>query len=227
MYNESGVIAKTAKTLSDYMEAHFSDYEILFADDGSTDGCGDLVRELHLPHVKVVGGLPNRGKGHAVRLAMTAADGDIRIFTDADLAYGTDVISRIVSTFEQTGADMVIGSRTLDKDGYAGYTTMRRVASKLYLRILASVGGFALSDSQCGCKAYSGAAAKAIFDRCTVDGFAFDFETILWANKLGYRIAEMPVRVLCHGESKIHMVSDSLRMLMDLYHIKKRIRAEK
>lgn len=227
MYNENGVIAENASRLSDYMAAHFSDYEILFADDGSTDGCGDTVRALALPHTRVVGGPPNRGKGYAVRLAMTEADGDIRIFTDADLAYGTDVISDIADAFAKTGADMVIGSRTLHGDGYAGYTRFRKLASKLYLRVLCLVGGFRLSDSQCGCKAYGKRAAEDIFPRCKVDGFAFDFETILWANKLGYKIAELPVTVLAHGDSKIHMVSDSVRMLRDLIKMKKRIRAAK
>ena len=225
MYNENGVIAQTAKRLSDYMAAHFADYEILFCDDGSTDGCGDTVRALSLPHVRVVGGAVNYGKGHAVRLAMTEACGDIRVFTDADLAYGVEVVGRIADVFAETGADMVIGSRTLHKDGYAGYTPLRKLASKLYLRLLCLVGGFRLSDSQCGCKAYSGAAADAIFSRCIVDGFAFDFETILWANRLGFTVAEMPVKVLCHGASKVHMLRDSVKMLCDLAKIKKRIRS--
>ncbi|MBR0449346.1 MAG: glycosyltransferase, partial [Clostridia bacterium] len=55
MYNESLIIADTAKTLSDYMQKSFDSYEILFSDDGSTDGCGDIVKKLDLPCVRVVG----------------------------------------------------------------------------------------------------------------------------------------------------------------------------
>ena len=114
MYNENRIIAETAKVLSGYMASHFDDYEILFCDDGSHDGCGDTVRSLQLPFVRVVGYAENRGKGCAVRTAMLEADGDIRIFSDADLAYGTDVIEKIVETFGRNpGADMVIGSRNL------------------------------------------------------------------------------------------------------------------
>ena len=83
MYNENRVIAKTAQTLSDYMSAHFEDYEILFCSDGSTDGCDETVRALQLPCVKVIGYEKNQGKGHAVRTAMLAASGEIRMFTDA------------------------------------------------------------------------------------------------------------------------------------------------
>ena len=118
MYNENSIIAETAKTLSAYMEANFEDYEILFSSDGSTDGCDETVRALALPNVRVVGYETNRGKGCAVRTAMLASVGDIVMFTDADLAYGTDVIKQVAETFEANPeAQMVIGSRNLHKDG--------------------------------------------------------------------------------------------------------------
>ena len=150
MYNENAIIANTARVLSDYMSASFSDYEILFCDDGSTDGCGNTVRALELPNVRVIGYEQNRGKGYAVRTAMLEATGDIRMFTDADLAYGTDVIARVVETFMQNAdASLVIGSRNISRDGYEGYTWLRRVASRAYIRVLCLAGGFRLSDSQC------------------------------------------------------------------------------
>ena len=73
MYNESRVIADTARTLSAYMERTFEEYEILFCDDGSADRSADTVRELMLPCVRVIGYEKNRGKGCAVRTAMLAA----------------------------------------------------------------------------------------------------------------------------------------------------------
>ena len=224
MYNENRVIADTAKTLSDYMSAHFEDYEILFCSDGSTDGCDKTVEALALPCVRVVGYAQNRGKGYAVRTAMLAATGDIRMFTDADLAYGTDVIQAVAQAFEaHPEAQLVIGSRNLQKDGYEGYTRLRRVASKAYIRVLCIAGGFKLSDSQCGCKAFRGEAAEKIFSRCEIDGFAFDFEAILWAVKYGMPIHEIPVRVINHGPSKVHVVRDTFRMLRDLRRMRKRI----
>lgn len=228
MYNEKKVIAKTARMLSAYMEAHFKDYEILFCNDGSTDGCDAVVRALELPNVRVIGDSQNRGKGYAVRTAMLAATGEVRLFTDADLAYGTDVIGQFAEVFEKDpDIQAVIGSRNLQKDGYEGYTRFRRVASKAYIRVLCLVGGFRLSDSQCGCKAFRAQAAETIFSRCEVNGFAFDFEAILWAVKYGYHIEETPVRILNHGESKVHVVRDTFRMLKDLRKMRKRIRKSK
>lgn len=227
MYNENSVIADCAQQLHEYMTAHFGeDFEVLFSDDGSTDGCGDTVRALGLPHVRVVGYKQNRGKGCAVRTAMLAAEGDIIMFTDADLAYGTEVIGRAVDMMDACPeAELVIGSRNISADGYEGYTALRRLASKVYIKVLCLAGGFKLSDSQCGCKAFRHDAAQAIFSRAEVDGFAFDFEAILWANKLGYRICELPVKVINHRESKVHVLRDSFRMLRDLRRMKKRISA--
>lgn len=227
MYNEASIIEETAKSLSSYLQTRFESYEILFSDDGSTDGSGELVRALNLPNVRVIGYEKNRGKGCAVRTAMLEATGDVIMFTDADLAYGTEVVGRVADCFEShPESDLVLGSRNLSKDGYEGYTWMRKVASKAYIRVLCLVGGFRLSDSQCGCKAFRATAAKEIFSRCTVDGFAFDFEAILWAQELGKKITELPVRILCHRESKIRLFRDAFKMLADLNRMKKRIRKE-
>ena len=165
----------------------------------------------------------NRGKGCAVRQGMLAAKGDVRLFTDCDLAYGTDVIRRLYDMFTSNSYDIIIGSRNIGKDGYEGYTPLRRLASKTYIQVLCAVGGFKLSDSQCGFKAFSAAAAEAVFRQCETDGFAFDFEAILWATKLGMKIKEIPVKIINHRESKVHVFSDTFKMLRDLRRMKRRI----
>ena len=228
MYNESSIIKDTAQTLHEYMSSNFEDYEIIFADDGSKDGCGKIVEEMSLPNVRLVGYEQNMGKGYAVRTAMLAAEGDIIMFTDADLAYGTDVIKQVYETFQKNpDAEMVIGSRNLHKDGYEGYTAIRKLASKAYIKVLSIVGGFKLTDSQCGCKAFRGEAAKRIFSRCEVNRFAFDFECILWAVKYGMKIVEMPVKIINHRESKVSVLRDSFKMVRDIIKMKKRIKKSK
>lgn len=225
MYNESGIIADTARTLSDYMSANFDDYEILFSNDGSTDDSAQIVDALGLPNVRVVGYEKNRGKGAAIRTAMLEAEGDYVLFTDADLAYGTDVIARAVKTFEENAeCDLVIGSRNISTDGYEGYTPLRRLASKVYIKALCLIGGFKLSDSQCGCKAFRGTAAKEIFGRCKVNGFAFDFEALLWAEELDLLVAEMPVKIINHRESKVRLLRDTAKMLRDLIRIRRSVK---
>ena len=231
MYNESAIIAENAKKLWSYMEEQFvtsdgeRDYEIIYSNDGSKDGCDKIVESLALPGIKVVGYENNKGKGYAVKTAMLASSGDIVMFTDADLAYGTDVIKQMVETFDNNpDSKLVIGSRNLSSDGYSNYTLIRKIASKAYIKVLCIVGGFKLSDSQCGCKGFRREAVDQIFPRLEVNGFAFDFEALLWASKLKYKITEMPVSIKVHGDSKVRIVRDTLKMLRDILKMKKRIK---
>lgn len=223
MYNESSIINDTLKSVADYMSANFDDWEVIFSDDGSVDGCRKAVDSFGDSRIRTVGYEKNRGKGSAVRNGILNAKGDIIIFTDCDLAYGLEVVKRAADIFaENPEADMIIGSRNISADGYEGYTLIRKIASKVYIKCLSLVGGLRLSDSQCGFKCFRRELAEKIFPTCEVDGFAFDFEIIIKANKLNARIVEMPVKVINHRESKVNVWRDSLRMLRDVRRIKRR-----
>ena len=222
MYNEMSIISDTLRTVSEFMEKSFDDYEVVFSDDGSTDGCGQVVKDYPNEHIRLVGYESNQGKGAAIRNGVLNCNGDIIIFTDCDLAYGLDVIKNAVEMFEaEPEADMVIGSRNLSADGYEGYTFMRKLASKIYIKCLCIVGGFKLSDSQCGFKCFRRGTAHAIFSECEVNGFAFDFEVIIKATNRNDKIVEMPVKIINHRESKVNVWKDSIKMLRDLRKIKK------
>ncbi len=229
MYNESAIAETCVRTLAEAMENTGISYEILFSDDGSTDDCAVLIektaRELALTggEIRVVRAEKNRGKGHAVRLGMQAAQGDLCIFTDCDLAYGTDVIAAMANRMKSSDADVLIGSRAIAENGYAGYTLMRKLASKAYVRLLAASAGFRYTDSQCGIKLFRREAAQKIFSLAETDGWAFDFELLLLADKFGYTIEEYPVTVLNHRESKVHLLRDSIKMAGDVRKIRNRI----
>ncbi len=227
MYNEASIIENSVACFAEYLKENFDDYELIFADDGSVDGCGDVVLDYAKkdPCVKLVRYEKNRGKGCAVRTGMTASTGDIAVFTDCDIAFGVDVIGRVVKYLEDNGdVDVVVGSRNLSKDGYAGYTKLRVIASKIYIKLLGVLGGFRLSDSLCGVKGFRGAAIKDIFSRCETDGFAFDLEVIMTASALGYKTGELPVKIINHRKSSVHVFSDSFKMLADVVRIRRRVR---
>jgi dolichyl-phosphate beta-glucosyltransferase len=86
------------------------------------------------------------------------------------------------------------------------------------------VGGLKTSDSQSGCKGFTAKAANEIFSRAECDGFAFDFEVLMLSDKLGFCVKEMPVKVINHRQSKISLISDSVKMTMEVLRIKKRIK---
>jgi dolichyl-phosphate beta-glucosyltransferase len=226
MYNESAIIADAVKTFSSYMEKRFADWELIFVDDGSADGCGDVVASASEQdaRIRLCRYTPNRGKGHAVRTGVLAAEGDIILFTDCDNAYGEEAVGNLADTIEKSGADIVVGSRNLSKDGYEGYTFLRKLASKTYIKVISLAAGFKLTDSQCGIKGFRAAIAKKIFSNCEVDRFAFDLEVIMIATKLNATIAEMPVKIINHRESTVNLVKDAMRMIHDVNQMKKRIR---
>lgn len=228
MYNESSIIESTARELDKYMSEHFGDdYEIIFADDGSKDGSADIVNSLKLPRVRVVGYQKNQGKGCAVRCAILASVGDIVIFTDADLAYGVDVISTAVEIMNGGEYPVLVASRAKHKEGYEGYTFIRKLASRTYITVLNLFGGIKISDAQCGFKAFDGEVGRRIFSLCKTNNFAFDLEVILWAQKMKLKIYEMPAKIINHRESKVNVLRDAFRMLKEISVIKRNIRKHK
>ena len=225
MYNESKIIAETAKTVWEYMRKNFGDdFEVIFSNDGSVDGCDKIVEELGLPCVRVVGYEKNQGKGCAVRNAILSSRGEVVLFTDADLAYGVELIKEAHDILKEKNADVLVGSRALHPEGYEGYTFIRKLASKTYIKILNIAGGIKLSDSQCGFKAFDGDFARRAFARCETNGFAFDLEAILVADKMGAKFYEMPVKIINHRESKVHVLVDAFKMLKEIGKIKKRVK---
>ena len=225
VYNEEKIIAKTIQTVKEYMEGNFADYEVIFVNDGSSDGTLKIAEEFSGDKIKVMTYEKNKGKGGAVRTGILAAVGDFIFYTDCDLAYGLDVIKAGHEMFEENEKiDVIIGSRKKHKDGYAGYTFLRKLMSVMFLSILKIYGGIKQSESQSGLKGFSRNAAKKIFELCEVDGWIFDFEALLIAQKLKLKIDEIPIKIINHGESKISPVKDSLKMLGEVRKIKKRVK---
>ena len=228
MYNESAIVADAIRTLDAAMAAKLpvGDYELLFVSDGSTDGCADIARSLTAEHpsLRVLEYMPNQGKGCAVRTGFLAAEGAFVLFTDCDLAYGTDIIFDFLARYEEGGCDVIIGSRPLG--GYDGYPFLRKLMSKTYLKVVSIAAGFKHSDSQAGIKGFSQAAAKSVFSQCEENGFAFDLEALMEAERQGYKIAELPAVIVNHRESKVRPIHDAMNMLKQVRKIKKRQKAK-
>lgn len=225
MYNEEAIVQDAVRAMNETMAKYFEsdEYELIFVSDGSTDGCAAKAEALcgEISALRVLQYTPNRGKGCAVRTGMLAAKGDFVLFTDCDLAYGTEMVYTFYQQFVESGADVIIGSRALG-GGYDGYPFLRKVMSKTYLKLVSFLAGFKHSDSQTGIKGFSNGAAQAVFSECEEDGFVFDLEALMIADRKKLTVKEVPVVIINHRESKVRLIHDSINMMKRVFAIRKR-----
>lgn len=221
-YNEEHRIEKTLIRLREYLSAQKYTWSVLVVSDGSNDQTNAIVREFcsENPEFQLHDYSPNRGKGYAVRTGMLMADARMVLFSDADLAAPIEEIEKLLPMIEQ-GYDVAIGSRPLKESQLEirqpWYREMLGRTFNTAVQILAIRG---IQDTQCGFKLFRKPVSDDVFSRCKLERFSFDFEALLIARDLGYKIAEVPI-VWRHQEgSKVSLLRDGTRMMVDLVKLR-------
>ena len=227
VYNEEEKLDKTITELETFVSQQPDlNIQLVFVDDGSDDFSAKVIQSYaeKFDNIFFYSYGENKGKGYAVKYGMLNSHGKVKIFTDADLAYGTQVFSIVYN--QCLSSPVVVGSRNILSDGYDGYPPLRRIMSKIYIKIIQLAAGFKYSDSQAGIKGFQAEVANQIFEKIETDGFAFDLEVLMLADKFEYLVSEIPVRVVNHDKesSKVNPVKDTLNMLSQIRKIKKKVR---
>jgi dolichyl-phosphate beta-glucosyltransferase len=197
--------------------------EIVVVDDGSADGTAGRAEEAGAD--TVLRHEANRGKGAAVRTGMLAARGDTVAFTDADLAYAPSDLLAVLAAIED-GHDVAVGSRRHEDTETVVQARWVRAAGGRAINLttrLVLQGRYL--DTQSGLKGFRRDAAQQIFRHTRIDGFAFDVEVLHLVERYGLSITEVPVRVTNSGRSSVHVVRDGMRLIGDLYRIRRFARA--
>lgn len=228
-FNEAQRIGPTLRHAQQFLAPRPASFEIIVVDDGSTDDTVALVTALagELPGLRVLCSPANRGKGHAVRLGMRAATGQVRLFSDADGSTPIDELDALLQALAQ-GADIAIGSRYLPASRVTQPQPWhRRVWSRLVNHVVQRVLLPGVVDTHCGFKAFTAAAAARTFAACTVDGWSFDLEVLARAQAQGLRIQEVPVRWQNDARSKARL-RQLPREFRHVYRLRQQLRqAEK
>ena len=221
-WNEQSRLPETLRKIEDYLvTGDWAFHEILVVDDGSSDGTAAVAEEFARANasVRVLRNPGNRGKGYSVRHGMKEARGEWCLFTDADLSAPIDEFDKLRRAAEG-GADVVIGSRALDRSLIGVHQPgIRETAGKFFNAVMRVVVGLNISDTQCGFKLFRADVAKEVFSRQKLERFGFDVEVLFIAQRLGYRIAEVPVRWNHVDGSKVGMFS-GLRAFTELAEIR-------
>jgi dolichyl-phosphate beta-glucosyltransferase len=219
-YNEQARIGASLDRALAWLDERGEDYELIVADDGSTDTTCALVeaRAARHPRLKLLR-LPHRGKGGAVRGGMLAAQGRLVLFSDADLATPIEELDKLRAALA-AGADVAIGSRALaGSDIRVRQHPARELMGRTFNLIIRAIVMGGIKDTQCGFKLFTAEAARDLFSRATVDGFAFDVEVLMLA-KGRWRVAEVPVVWRHVDESKVSPGKDAALMLRDVLKLR-------
>jgi glycosyltransferase involved in cell wall biosynthesis len=160
LLNEKESLPELHDWIASVMQSNRFSYEILFIDDGSTDGSWDTIRELQQkdPNVKGIRFLQNYGKSQALHAGFKAAVGDIVITMDADLQDNPEEIPELVAMIIDQGYDLVSGWKKKRYDN----TVTKNLPSKLFNFAARKTSGVKLHDFNCGLKAYRSTVTKTI-----------------------------------------------------------------
>lgn len=227
-YKEGERIGRNLLETDKYLKSQSYTYEILVVDDGSPDNTTEVVRNyaLQIPHLRVIENAENHGKGSVVRQGLLESQGKYCVFLDAD---GSTSITHLDTFLPQieSGHDVVIGSRDIEG-------SFVQVHQERWREVFGDLGNWAIRivlglwsypDTQCGFKMLTGEAAHEIAKRMVVDRFGFDFELVILAHKLGFKVKQLPVRWMNEEGSTVSLTGPNgyVQVLIDLFKTKWRL----
>lgn len=222
-FNEAERIGTYLDAIAAYFAKRGEAHEILVVNDGSRDRTAEAIRERMARHpaLALVHYDGNRGKGHAVRMGMEAARGGVRLFADADGSTPIEELERLRAALAR-GADVAAGSRALSSPEVRRKIKPHRYFIGQVFRILRQLLlNVRIVDSQCGFKLFTARAARALFPPSRVDGFAFDVELLYLAGRAGFAVAEVPVNWYDSASTRVNLLRDPPRMVLDMLRIRR------
>lgn len=232
-FNEERRLPPFLVQVIDYCALSKKTYEIIVVDDGSHDNTSQSVMSLQsrFPRLRLIRNKKNRGKGFSIRRAIRLAKGQAYLYLDADGSVGPYEIERNLRYIVDDGFDIIVGSRVLRDNAQILRTKLhRRLMGAVFNFVVRTILFKGIKDTQCGFKIFKAEVGQRLFSIVRIKRFGFDIELLFLAYKLGYKIKEVPVSWRHIPGSKVNLLSDSLRMLRDIWEVKRnysRLRVDK
>ncbi len=219
--NEEHRLLRTLTVARAFLDRWGIDYRVLVVDNASRDNTSRLTAAFGRSFSTIA--QPLEGKGAAVRHGMLRATGAVVAFTDADLPYDLHALRSGYDLIQGGECAVVFGARDIaDARSAVPRRRLRSISSSVFRAIARRRVSPDVTDTQCGFKMFSHDAARQVFSRATVDGFAFDAEVVWLARHLALRHAQVPVTLVNDAGSTLQLWRDAWPMFRDVVRIHRR-----
>lgn len=224
-HNEQTRLPRTLEQVSAFLVGQDYQAEVLVVENASTDRTGEIAEAFAKEHkfLRVIR-TAERGKGLAVRLGMLEARGEYRFMCDADLSMPIEEVNRFLPP-ALTDFDVAIGSREVKGAVRYDEPARRHLGGRFINLAIRRLILPQFQDTQCGFKCFRGAIVQDLFSRQTMNGWSFDIELLFLAGRLGYKVVEIPIDWYYRSESKVSALRDAVRMIKDIFLIRRQARA--
>ncbi len=211
VHNERTALESSVRMLHGFLSVTFPfSWQITVVDNASTDGTLQLARRLmyELPEVQATH-LPEKGRGRALRVAWSASRAEVVAYMDVDLSTDLAALLPLVAPLMSAHSDVAIGTR-LHPAARVTRSAKRELISRGYNRLLRLALRARFSDAQCGFKALRTQAAHELLPLVADQGWFFDTELLVLAQRRGLRIHELPVDWVEDSDSRVDIVPTAL-----------------
>ena len=225
VYNEEGILHEAVEALCAELERLRWTWEILLAENGSSDHTVDLGERLSekLPGVSIFS-VPEPNYGRALREGILRARGEIVICDEIDLC-DVDFYRRAMALLEHGHAQMVVGSKAM-KGANDGRPLVRRAATRVINGLLRVAVDFRGTDTH-GLKAFHRETLVPIVHQCVIDKDLFASEFVVRAGRAGVQVVEIPVRVEEKRRPAINLARRVPNVLKNLVRLTYAIRVKR
>jgi dolichyl-phosphate beta-glucosyltransferase len=223
-HNEEHRLYPSLEKVEAFLRTQPYSAEVIVVENGSTDRTYAVAADYQqrMPFLRVIQEA-GRGKGLAVRRGMLEAAGEYRIFCDVDFSMPVEEIVHFIPP-ALPDMDVAIASRELKGSARYNEPALRHFIGRGFNALVRWMALPGLQDTQCGFKCFRAEVAEKVFPLQTIDGWTFDVEVLYIARRMGYKIVEVPIPWYYVAESKVRVLSDSIRMFTDLVTIRRNAR---
>lgn len=224
VYNEEAILEKNILELFEFCLQNLpkDNWQIIIADNKSSDQSSEIAEKLAKKDRIEYLFIPQKGKGGAIRLAWQKFRADIYFFMDADLSVDLEALLRFLSFIKEGTCDLAIGSRSV-KEARLKRTFVRKTLSYFLNLFLKIIFGSSVKDHPCGFKAVNKKVVNELLPLIKNNDWFFDTELLLWAQKRGFKIKELPVKESgrpCR-KSKIGILGVTVSYLKEIARLKR------